>query len=144
VKKGSLVKTLHRYRRLNVGKGGFMFAAATRIPALMDEFEAGPLQEHTPCRFRTEREVARAIAVVHVELVLIHPFREGNGRLARLLATLMALQADLPPLDFGGIRGPKRHDYFAAVRSGLDRDYEPMERVFSAVIRRTRRRLGGE
>jgi cell filamentation protein len=56
----------------------------------------------------------------------------------------MALQADLPPLDFGGIRGPKRQGYLAAVRSGLDRDYEPMEQVFSAVIGRTRRKLGAE
>jgi len=46
-------------------------------------------------------EVIKALAVVHTELVLIHPFRaEGNGRVARMLATLMALQAGLPPLDF--------------------------------------------
>jgi len=36
---------------------------------------------------------ATALAEVHAELILIHPFREGNGRLARLLALLMALQA---------------------------------------------------
>lgn len=53
----------------------------------------------------------------------------------------MALQADLPPLDFGGIRGRRRQEYFAAVRSGLDLDYEPMERIFTAVIGRTRRRF---
>jgi cell filamentation protein len=32
-----------------------------------------------------------------------------------------------------------RQEYFAAVRAGLDRNYEPMERIFSAVIRRTLR-----
>jgi cell filamentation protein len=51
----------------------------------------------------------------------------------------MALQAGLPPLDFGGVKGRKRQEYFAAVQSGLDRDYKPMEGVFNAVIRRTRR-----
>lgn len=137
---GGIYEWAGRYRSVNVGKGGFMFAAAARVPALMDELEAGPLTEHTPCRFDTDQEVARAVAVVHVEFVLIHPFREGNGRLARLLATLMALQADLPPLDFGAIRGRKRQEYFAAVRSGLDREYEPMERIFTGVIGRTRRR----
>jgi cell filamentation protein len=84
-------------------------------------------------------EIARTIAVVHTELLLIHPFREGNGRVARLLAVLMALQAGLPPLDFGNIKGRKRQEYFRAVQAGLDRDYKPMEKVFSAVIRRTRR-----
>jgi len=53
------------------------------------------------------------------------------------LAVLMGLQAGLPPLDFGNIEGRKRQKYFAAVRAGMDRDYEPMEKVFSDVIGRT-------
>jgi len=103
----------------------------------MAEFETGPLRKFTPCQFPSQDEVVRAIAVVHTELMLIHPFRDGNGRVGRLLAILMALQAGLPPLNFGGIAGRKRREYFAAIRAGMDRDYNPMERVFSAVIRRT-------
>jgi cell filamentation protein len=122
---------------VNLSKGDFPFAAANQISRLMMEFEKGPLREYTPCRFTVMREIARAIAVVHTELLLIHPFREGNGRAARLLAVLMALQAGLPPLDFGGIKGRKRQQYFSAVKAGLDRDYKPMEKVFSAVISRT-------
>ena len=127
------------YRQVNLSKGDFPFAAANQIPRLMIEFEKGPLREYTPCRFTEMSEIARAIAVVHTELLLIHPFREGNGRVTRLLAVLMALQAGLPPLDFGNIKGRKRQEYFRAVQAGLDRDYKPMEEVFSAVIRRTRR-----
>ena len=48
-------------------------------------------------------EIAEAIATVHTEYILIHPFREGNGRLGRLIAVLMGLQAGLPVLDFGAI-----------------------------------------
>ena len=128
-----------KYRQVNLSKGDFTFAAANQIPRSMMEFEKGPLREYTPCRFSGMSEIARAIAVVHAELLLIHPFREGNGRVARLLAVLMALQAGLPPLDFGNIKGRKRQEYFRAVQAGLDRDYKPMEKVFSAVIRRTRR-----
>jgi cell filamentation protein len=128
-----------KYRQVNLSKGDFTFAAANQIPRLMMEFEKGPLREYTPCRFTGTSEIARAIAVVHTELLLIHPFREGNGRAARLLAILMALQAGLPPLDFGCIKGRKRQEYFAAVQAGLDRDYKSMEKVFSAVIRRTKR-----
>jgi cell filamentation protein len=72
-----------------------------------------------------------------VELVLIHPFREGNGRIARLLSVLMALQAGLPPLDFSDLQGTERGAYFAAIQAGLDRDYRAMERIFSRVIERT-------
>ena len=41
-----------------------------------------------------------ALAITNCELVLIHPYGEGNGRKPRLLETLMALQAGLPLLDF--------------------------------------------
>ena len=77
------------------------------------------------------------MAIVHTELLLIHPFREGNGRLSRLLAMLMALQAGLPPLDFSEFEGERKEEYFAAVRKGLDKDYRPMEKFFNAVISRT-------
>lgn len=85
-------------------------------------------------------EVVKALAVVHTELILIHPFRKGNGRVARLLANLMAAQAGLPFLDFTGIiKGRKRQEYFAAIRVALDRNYKSMEKIFSDVIERTLR-----
>jgi len=96
--------------------------------------------KYTPCVFKSAEAIVAAVSTVHVELVLIHPFREGNGRLARLVAILMALQAGLPPLDFGGIKGQVKQKYFFAVRAGLDRDYAPMEEIFSAVISRTQRK----
>ena len=126
-----------RYRNVNLAKAEFLFASAGEVPRLMAEFERGPLRRFTPCRFPSSPEVVKAITLVHTELMLIHPFREGNGRVGRLLAVLMGLQAGLPPLDFGNIKGRKRQEYFAAVRAGMDRDYEPMERVFSDVIGRT-------
>ena len=112
---------------------------ARHIPKLMQDLEKGPLKKYTPCQFKTDEEIIIALAVVHTELMLIHPFREGNGRAGRLLAVLMAFQAGLPGLDFTGIRGKKREEYFAAVQSGLDRNYEPMKTVFRSVLSRTRR-----
>jgi cell filamentation protein len=127
------------YRSVNVSKGGFMFAAAGLVGSLMDELERGSLRQFTPCRFDDAEQQALAMATVHTELVLIHPFREGNGRCARLLAVLMGLQAALPPLDFGGIRGRVRQRYIAAVHAGLDRNYAPMAEIFRSVIVRTLR-----
>lgn len=124
-------------RNVQMSKGGFTFAAVQQIPSLMAELEAGPLRCHTPCRFKDRDRIVRALAEVHTELLLVHPFRDGNGRLARMLSVLMGLQAGLPPLDFSGIKGRDREDYFAAVRAGLDRDYRPMERIFEKVIERT-------
>jgi len=131
-----------RYRTVNIGKGGFMFAAAAHVPELMREFEKNQLARLTPCRFEHVEEVAEALAEVHVELVLIHPFREGNGRIARLLSVLMALQAGLPPLDFSELQGKRREEYFAAVRAGMDRDYQAMAKIFAGVIDRTLKYCG--
>jgi len=124
-------------RTVNISKGGFDFAQARFIPTLMDEFELKQLSTYTPCRFNSLDEIAHALAEVHVELMLIHPFREGNGRLGRIVATLMALQAGLPILDFSELDGKRREEYFAAVRAGLDRDYLPMKRMFINIIGRS-------
>ena len=136
---GEVYEWAGEYRQVNIAKGGFMFAAASRVPRLMQDFERGPLRDYTPCGFAMLETQATALAIVHAELILIHPFRDGNGRCARLLATLMGLQAGLPALDFGGVRGTKKRDYIAAVHAALARDYAPMSAVFRAVIRRTLR-----
>ena len=126
-----------KYRQVNVKKDSFPFAAAAQIPKLMAEFEDGPLKRHTPCRSISTELISAALAEAHVELVLIHPFREGNGRVARILAVLMGLQAGLPALYFDKLSGRRRQEYFAAVRAGLDCNYEPMAKLFTAVIERT-------
>jgi cell filamentation protein len=135
---GQIYSWAGRYRSVNLTKGDFTFAAAPHIGQLMEEFAQGPLARYTPCGGGSKALTVRALAIVHAEMVLIHPFRDGNGRGARLLATLMALQAGLPVLDFGGIeRGKKRLIYFGAVQAALGKNYRPMERVFSDVIDRT-------
>lgn len=134
---GEIYSWAGEYRSVNISKGGFSFAMAREIPKLMVEFEETVLAKYTPCRYKVLSEIAEALAVVHVEFVLIHPFREGNGRIARLLAMMMAFQAGLPALDFGGIRGKKKDEYIVAVQSGLRRNYIPMQRIFLSVIKRT-------
>ena len=51
-------------------------------------------------------------------LALFHPFRDGNGRVSRILSTLMALQAGLPLLDFGVIAGEKKLRILRQCRQG--------------------------
>lgn len=139
---GTVYEWAGRYRQVMMSKGNFPFAAPAHIPALMTEFEREVLTKYTPCTFTTRQEVIIALALVHTELILIHPFREGNGRLARLLATLMALQAGLPLLDFSDFEQERREEYFAAVQQGVARNYQPMENVFSVVIARSLQNTG--
>ncbi len=88
----------------SIGRSIFLmslpFCSAGRIPIIVKGFEKGHLSRLTPCLFSTQPEVVRALAVVHTEMVLIHPSGK-DGRMARMLAIVMAVQAGLPPLDFG-------------------------------------------
>ena len=122
-----------KYRTLNMGKGGFQFAASGQVPRLMDKLDKEVLSVRTPCAGMSEDQLAEAIAVVHVELILIHPFREGNGRLSRLLASLMATQAGRRQLDYTSW-DERKADYFAAIQAGMT-DYEPMKDLVRRALR---------
>lgn len=90
------------------------WASAAQVPRLMADFDRDILRTETPCAGMDLGRLATTLARVHAELILIHPFREGNGRCARLLALLMAMQAGLPTLDFWGIQRQGQ----AALRGG--------------------------
>ncbi len=125
-----------RYRQVNLSKDGFLFAAAHQIPSLMHHYEKRFLKRYTPCCFKHLDEIANAIAITHAELILIHPFREGNGRLARLFANLMALQAGLPFLDFTTLV-EERIFYIVGIQEGLEGRYERLTGLFKTVIQKT-------
>ena len=72
------------YRQVKMSKDDFSFAFPEQIPKLIKELEKGPFKKYTPCRFKTLEEIISALAIVHTELVIIHPFRDGNGRVARI------------------------------------------------------------
>ncbi|MCU0119842.1 Fic family protein [Pseudomonas sp. B2M1-30] len=123
---GNLYSWAGEVRAVNMGKDDFFFAAASQIPRLLDGFERDCLARYTPCQPDLDEKLIKAIAVTHVEFILIHPFREGNGRLSRLLADVMAVQAGFVPLDYSSWER-NREAYFAAINQGLSCNYEPME-----------------
>jgi cell filamentation protein len=137
---GPIYSWAGEYRSVNIGKGGFQFAHAPLIPRLMAELERGALYQHTPCHGANDADAARALAEVHAELILVHPFRDGNGRLARILALLMALQAGLPPLDFSPMTGRGNRAYIAGIHAAMNRDYAPLTATMARVIDRSKRR----
>ncbi len=131
---GNVYDWVGEQRSVNMSKGDFHFAAANQIPYLLKELDKKYLTQLTPCNQLKDEELIEAIAVVHIEFILVHPFREGNGRLARLLANVMALQAGKPELDFSFL-DEKRDSYFSAIQLGLDCNYKPMMDLFRQVLR---------
>ena len=67
----------------------------------------------------------------HHRLVLIHPFRNGNGRHARLAADLLVADLGAQPFTWGGaeLTAPTdlRNDYLTALRhADTTEDFTPM------------------
>ena len=128
------------YRTVEMSKGGFTWPPASRVADNMDRFEANLLQPKTPFRKSSPRDAAEDLAIIHAELLLIHPFREGNGRLARWLAELMCLQAGINRPDYGfDIPGSKAVHvrYLEAVTKGYEQDYRALADFFLEALERS-------
>lgn len=132
---GNIYAWAGQERAVNISKGGFMFAPSAQLPKLLNEFDSKYLAQYTPCSGMDEAQLITAIAITHVELILIHPFREGNGRLSRLLADVMAVQAGYKTLDYQSWEQNKAH-YISAIHAGMSMDYEPMQHWVRKTLRR--------
>jgi Fic family protein len=72
--------------------------------------------------------------VVHAWLTHIHPFEDGNGRLARLLANLALSRAGYPPLTISS--STDRGQYLDALAASDDGDILPLYDLFATVTKR--------
>ena len=120
-------------RSVTMSKDGFPFAASAQIPRLLAEFERSYLARWTPCYDMETDALVEAIAITHVEFILIHPFREGNGRLSRLLADVMAVQSGREPLDYSTWNADKPA-YIQAIHQGVQMEYAPMKRLVAQAL----------
>jgi len=130
-----------KYRTVMMAKDGFPFANPTRIPKLMADLEEKYLKKYTPCCGFNEHELAEALGVVHVELIVIHPFREGNGRIARMLANLMALQAGRDMINYTTIDKTTSlagyESYITSIHEGFCGNYERITSIFFELLKIT-------
>lgn len=118
-----------KLRTVNLAKGGFMFPAAQFLPTSMQEFQTEILSK-IPSKHTDKESLIKNIAKVHGELLYIHPFREGNGRTARLLANLMANKEGYDRLKFEKLDSKEMFNkYIAAVQKVGLKKYEPMEEI---------------
>ena len=126
-------------RTVNIGKGGFQFATVQFLESNLKVFERDFLQALTPCRPSSLRGLSDALAKVHGEFIMLHPFREGNGRLGRWLADVMAAQAGLPFPSYGFTEkdnSGRRVQYLSAVKKAALTNYEDLSRFFYEALLR--------
>jgi Fic family protein len=84
---------------------------AATVPALIDA-----LVDSLHTGLSSDPVVRSAMA--HLNLVMIHPFRDGNGRMARALATLVLTRSDIGEPEFSSIEewlGANTDDYYSVL-----------------------------
>ena len=122
-----------RYRRIEVGIGGSEHQppSVLDVPQQMSELVAWTNAASAP--------PALAASVVHSWLTIIHPFEDGNGRVARLLANIVLLRANWSALI---VRASDRLQYLDALASSDGGgDLLPLFDLFVKSIKRTLREL---
>ena len=89
----------------------FEYAPSKDVPELMQSWLA--LFQNT-CKEKTlnREEALTAYVWLHVSFVRIHPFWDGNGRMARLIANVPVIRAGFPPII---IPKERRQEYIEAL-----------------------------
>ena len=129
---GHLYEFAGQLRQVNISKGEFMFPAAKFLPSAVEEFEKEFLNP-LPDKFEEYDQLINHVAPLHAELLFIHPFREGNGRTARLFADLIALKSGFDRFNFEKITEKRMPEYISAVQAAADKNYEPMTKLFRSL-----------
>lgn len=87
----------------------FRFAEPMDVPGKMHTL----LQTINELQAPSSAEVVFVAAKAHYDFVLIHPFDDGNGRMARLLMNLILIKYGFPPAI---IKTQDKQQYFSALR----------------------------
>jgi len=138
------IKKLHKlfYQRLDEGKAGKyrkekVFISGSKYILPPPEKIAGLMENFTRNmkNISKTRHPVEYAAVAHKEFVFIHPFIDGNGRVARLLMNLILLQkgyclAIIPPV--------LRQDYISTLEKAHEDDKDFI-RFISRVVNETQR-----
>ena len=82
-----------------------------------------------------QKDVLYKIAYIHGELIMIHPFRDGNGRVTRMLCDLLLLQSRREPVSHKLGDKKFRHHYYNAIRQvWSSKDYSGLEAILNELL----------
>ena len=131
---GNVYRWAGQYRTVDMSKPNIRFASPIQIQRLAKEFEDRYLSRFAKLPGMDDEQLVAFLAEMHVEFILIHPFREGNGRISRLLLDVMVVKAGAQPLDYSLLNEHTSY-YFKAIQAGLDRNYQFMERLVRDILK---------
>lgn len=124
------------YRTVDISSVDIRWCHARFIHTEMKRF-SNMLSSLTPFSANlTRKEILDRLAKIHGELIVIHPFRDGNGRVTRLLCDLLLMQAGYEPVQKDIFYEPKsREKYHAAIQEvWKEAKYTKLVKVLETLI----------
>ena len=80
-------------------------------------------------------EIISFLAWFQHRFVWIHPFKDYNGRVARLLTNLLVLKFKLPLLEIKAETGIDRQKYIKAMKAADKHDYSKLEKLIANALK---------
>jgi len=97
---GDIFEWAGKYRLVDIMSKDIRYYHARYIQTCMREYSEKRLLKLTPfTQDMSQKEIAEHLAEIHGELIIIHPFRDGNGRATRLFCDLLLAQANYMPIE---------------------------------------------
>ena len=96
---GDIYEWAGKWRTVDLSSEEIRYCHAAYIPTNIQVFSDDLLSKVTPFTPDLPKSVIlERLAKIHGELIVIHPFRDGNGRTTRLLCDLLLMQAGYRPM----------------------------------------------
>lgn len=127
---GQLYSWAGKYRTVDISKTGFRWPPCNKIQSAMNDLDRN-LLSYTPIISNIEEDIILKVAQIIGELLFIHPFREGNGRIAKLVGTILFFQKDYPSLDLSNISD---NNWINASLDAYAKNYDPLVLVLRKAI----------
>jgi len=119
-------------RNVNMSKGKGVEAWIWRL----DFLNAIPnlnqlIIEITSTDYQDVDEITYKLSILISEFLFVHPFREGNGRLSRLLCDIILAKNGFPMI---GLNLKNGDNYIEKVHQGYEKNYIPMKELLKSKI----------
>ncbi len=133
---GKIYEWAGQYRTVDLSSPPILWCHAPYIKQEMIRYSQ-LLASLTPFSPKLSPEqIIERLAQIHGELIVIHPFRDGNGRTTRLLCDLLLMQAEIEPIGRGVFEDKKlREKYHQAIQTiWQKKEYDPLIVLLKRVI----------
>ena len=134
-----------KFRAIDVEVSNYKPPAFFRVPQYMLDF-CRDLKErlrHLPSMEEQKfvKELIELLAWAHHRFLWIHPFKDYNGRLARLLINIILLNLDLPPIELKVETRVSRKKYIDALAQADNGDYRILEDLIEDALQEAAREV---